>query len=84
VNATEPEPEGDPVVVPMLRVRCNQCRRARSRFLANQRKGGAGEPRLGGFVPVCTHYETVWAPGFGPGSEPPEDSGWEARPEGPV
>ncbi len=88
----EPEPAGaadqpsaaSEQVVPMLRVRCNKCRRARAQYLANQRKGGAGLPRLGRPVPVCPHYETVWAPGFGPDSEPPPDSGWETRPDGPV
>ncbi len=89
----QPEPEpvdgedqrtADEQVVPMLRVRCNKCRRARAEYLRNQHKGGAGLPRLGGFVPVCTHYETVWAPGFGPDAEPPEGSGWETRPDGPV
>jgi hypothetical protein len=73
------EPAGDPVTVPMIRVRCNPCRRARGRYLDNLRKGGAGLPRLGSAVPVCPHYETVWAPGHGPDSEPPEGSGWGDR-----
>jgi hypothetical protein len=71
-------------MVSAVRVRCNKCRRERAEYLANQRKGGLGLPKVETPVPVCPHYETIWAPGYGPGSEPPEDSGWETRPEPPV
>lgn len=84
---TEEDPVPEPPteqIVPFVRVRCNKCRRAVSREMENARKGGAGLPRMGATLGICPHYKTVWAPGMGPGSEPPEDSGWETRPDGPV
>jgi hypothetical protein len=80
----EPEPTEDGAsserLVSMIRVRCNPCRRAWARAYANQRKGGFGLPKMERPVPTCPHYKTVWAPGFGPGAEPPEDSGWDWTP----
>jgi hypothetical protein len=67
-------------LVPFVRVRCNPCRRVVSREMENARKGGFGLPKMEKLVRVCPHYKTVWAPGEGPGSPPPEGSGWDRTP----
>jgi hypothetical protein len=69
----EQGPEPEERIVPFIRVRCNKCRRAVSREMDNARKGGAGLPRIERTIGICPHYKTVWAPGMGPGTEPPED-----------
>ncbi|WP_322753805.1 MULTISPECIES: hypothetical protein [unclassified Frankia] len=59
-------------------VACNKCRRQRG---AQFHATGSVEP-----VPeegVCPHgkpLRTVWAPGYGPGAEPPANPGWDTRP----
>lgn len=77
-DATFLRPDGKQTVS-MIRVRCNPCRRRVSREMENARKGGAGLPRLDRSLGTCPHYETVWAPGYGPDSEPPPGSGWGDR-----
>lgn len=79
MTPAEPDPPEERIV-PMIRVRCDQCRRARARYFANQLKGGLGLPKMERPVPVCPHYETQWAPGHGPGNPPPEDSEWDRTP----
>jgi hypothetical protein len=75
-----PGPDPEPArLVPFIRVRCNACRRAWSRAVADGRKGGFGLPKLGRGMPVCPHFRTVWAPGHGPGSAPPAGSGFSDR-----
>ncbi|WP_322770300.1 hypothetical protein [Frankia sp. Cr1] len=71
-------PAGETPVVPMLAlVACSKCRRRRG---AQLRSTGAVEP-----IPetgTCPHgkpLRKVWAPGHGPGSEPPAESGWDTR-----
>lgn len=85
----EDGPTGPPPEVHALFVQCPECRRARAANRRNARSGGAAVSGLPDLTlqPAakwCPHYPEVWAPGFGPGSEPPEDSGWETRPDGPV
>jgi len=74
---------GEPVVVPMLvLVACNRCRRERG---AQLHATGSVEPiPESGTCPHGKALRRIWAEGYGPGSEPPEDSGWETRPDGPA
>lgn len=59
-------------------VACNLCRRERGRVL---HATGSVEP-----IPergTCPHgkaLRTVWADGYGPAAEPPEDSGYDRTP----
>ncbi|WP_322759950.1 hypothetical protein [Frankia sp. Cr2] len=76
---TDDPTDGETPVVPMLAlVACNKCRRRRG---AQLHATGAVEP-----IPetgTCPHgkpLRTVWAPGYGPGAEPPPESGWDTRP----
>jgi hypothetical protein len=74
------EPAREPRIVPFIRLRCSACRRARGAYLTRATRGAAGIPAIGDFVPVCPHHRTIWAPGMGPGSEPPPPgSGWQDR-----
>lgn len=80
----DPAPAADETIVPMLRlVACPKCRRARGAALA-----GARGPQPGrggnGYCPHGKPDKTVWADGYGPGSEPPDESAWETQPDGPV
>lgn len=75
-------------MVTAVRPECQACRRERAQARSNAHKGGAGlAGPLKGSRPApgrCPHYPTVWAEGYGPGSEPPDSSAWETRPDGPV
>ncbi|WP_256789876.1 hypothetical protein [Frankia sp. AvcI1] len=89
MTADPPEdgPSGPAPEVRALFPSCNKCRRERAASL--RRRGAAAVSGLPGLtlqptVTGCTHLPEVWAPGFGPGAEPPEGSGWETRPDGPV
>jgi hypothetical protein len=82
-------PTGPAPEVPAIIPSCRECRRARAERLRRSARGSAatlGLPDLTLNRPVtrCTHIPTVWAPGYGPDGEPPEDSGWETHPDGPV
>ncbi|THJ74675.1 hypothetical protein E7Y31_10060 [Candidatus Frankia alpina] len=52
---------------------CRQCRRARGAALAGVRGVRASSKDGSGRCPHGLVDRTVWAPGEGPGSEPPED-----------
>ncbi|OHV42171.1 hypothetical protein BBK14_11150 [Parafrankia soli] len=73
-----PEAAREPVVPMLALVACNKCRRRRG---AQLHATGSVEP-----IPehgTCPHgkpLRKVWAPGHGPGSEPPEDSGYDRTP----
>lgn len=73
----------DEPVVPMLAlVACKKCRRERGARL--HRTGSVEAIPESGTCPHGEPLRTVWADGHGPGSEPPEGSGYETRPDGPV
>ncbi len=74
-RAGEPEQ-----MVTAVRVQCKECRRARGAARARARSSGGAKGELpGAVVDRCPHYETIWAPGYGPDAEPPPDSGWSDR-----
>ncbi|MCK9920629.1 hypothetical protein MXD61_01675 [Frankia sp. AgPm24] len=88
-SETSEGPTGPPPQVRALFPTCPRCRRERARTLRAARTGAAarrGLPRLTLHRPVlrCPHIPDVWAPGFGPGAEPPSGSGWPTRPAGPA
>jgi hypothetical protein len=69
-------------MVTAIRPECRECRRERAgRARSGIDRGWKGE-RPGG--ERCPHLPTIWAPGFGPDSEPPPGSGWDTRPQPPV
>ncbi|WP_322755793.1 MULTISPECIES: hypothetical protein [unclassified Frankia] len=76
--ADDPTPGETPVVPMLALVACNKCRRRRG---AQLHATGSVEP-----IPetgTCPHgkpLRTIWAAGYGPGSEPPAGSGWDTRP----
>lgn len=85
----EDGPTGPAPEVHALIPSCGPCRRARAQHLRRSARGSAAredlpEVTLQPPVTRCPHIPAVWAPGFGPDAEPPEDSGWETRPDGPV
>lgn len=91
VTGPEPPPVGpseEPEPVPVLIVECAKCRREQSEARRNARKGnGFDGPRFNvqATPSRCPHFDDVWAPGLGPGSDPlPAPGTPEERRQGPV
>lgn len=83
MDAEPPHPAegtGEPRIVPFIRLRCADCRRARGAYLLRAARGVAGLAARGAVIPVCPHHQTIWAPGEGPGSSPPRRPGRDTRP----
>ncbi|MCK9929411.1 hypothetical protein MXD62_19880 [Frankia sp. Mgl5] len=75
---TAEQPADRPMVRMLSMVACNRCRRDRGDQL---RRTGHVEPvPESGTCPHGNPLRTAWADGFGPGSEPPEDSGYDRTP----
>jgi hypothetical protein len=65
---------GDERIVPMISVTaCRKCRRARGAALAGARGPQPVRRNRSGRCPHGKVDRTIWAPGFGPGSEPRPD-----------
>ncbi|EFC78926.1 hypothetical protein [Parafrankia sp. EUN1f] len=73
------DPDAGRPLVPMLSlVACNKCRRERGAQL--HREGRVDPVPESGTCPHGRPLRTRWADGYGPGSEPPKDPGYDRTP----